>query len=149
MSEGEPQTASVILCLRCDTANRVPAARLAEQPHCGTCKHPLFEGRAVRLSEPRARRHIARSGIPVLVEFWAAWNTRCWWMALDIAQAARRIEPGMRLVKVSVEDAPKLAKELGIVAVPTLVLFRDGQEVKRSTESMKAPQILTWAGAED
>lgn len=138
-----------IVCPHCDAVNRVPASRLAEKPRCGRCKHVLFEARAPRLTEARARRHIQNSGVPLLVVFWAAWHVRSWWMGPDIARAARQLEPAIRVVKVSTEEAPKLARELDIATVPTLVLFRDGREVKRADRPMKASEIVSWARAKD
>ena len=51
----------------------------------------------------------------------------------------------MRLAKVSTEEAPGLAQELGITGIPALVLFRGGREVARKAGAMPARQIVAWA----
>jgi thioredoxin 2 len=51
----------------------------------------------------------------------------------------------MRLAKVSTEEAPRLAQELGITGIPALVLFRGGREVARKAGVMPARQIVDWA----
>ncbi len=51
----------------------------------------------------------------------------------------------MRLVKVNTEEAPGLAQRYGIRAIPTLVLFRDGAEVKRASGAMDAGALARWA----
>ena len=134
-----------VVCPHCDTANRVPGARLAQGPRCGECRTPLFDGRPASLSEARFRRHLRTSGIPLLVDFWASWCGPCRTMAPEFERAASMLEPRMRLVKVSTEEAPGLAAELRISGIPLLVLFAGGQEVARQAGAMPARQIIEWA----
>lgn len=138
---------TLVVCPHCDTVVRVSAARLGDGPRCGACHQPLFEGRPVALDEPRFRRHLALSGVPLLVDFWASWCGPCQAMAPEFEAAARELEPAMRLVKVSTEEAPRLTAELGIRSIPTLALFRGGQEVARQAGAMPARQIVQWARA--
>jgi thioredoxin 2 len=138
---------TLIVCPHCDTVVRVAAARLGDGPRCGACHKPLFEAKPVALDEPRFRRHLALSGVPLLVDFWASWCGPCRTMAPEFEAAARELEPAMRLVKVSTEDAPRLAAELGIQSIPTLALFRGGREVARQAGAMPARRIVQWARA--
>ena len=134
-----------VVCPACDAVNRVPAARLAEAPRCGSCKGPLFARRPVELDETRFRHHARESGIPLLVDFWASWCGPCRVMAPAFEAAARELEPAMRLVKVSTEEAPRLAAELRIQSIPTLALFAGGREVARQAGAMRAGGITAWA----
>lgn len=134
-----------VVCPRCDTINRVPASRLSDAPRCGACRATLFDGRSVPLSEARFRRHLSHSGIPLLVDFWASWCGPCRAMAPEFEAAARALEPRLRLVKVSTEEAPGLAGELRIANIPTLALFARGQEVARQAGAMPARRIIDWA----
>jgi thioredoxin 2 len=138
---------TLLVCPHCDGLVRVPQARLGDGPRCGACHKPLFEGRPVSLDEARFRRHLAHSGIPLLVDFWASWCGPCRAMAPQFEAAARELEPAMRLVKVSTEEAPRLAAELGISSIPTLVLFRGGQEAARQAGALPAQRIVAWARA--
>ncbi|NOG69965.1 thioredoxin TrxC [Roseicella sp. DB1501] len=136
-----------VVCPACDAINRVPAARLGDSPRCGSCKAPLFQGHALPLTEARFRHHLRHSGLPLLVDFWASWCGPCQAMAPAFEQAAARLEPRWRLVKVSTEEAPQLAGELGIRSIPTLAAFLAGQELARQAGAMPAERIVAWAAS--
>ena len=132
-------------CPDCGAVNRVPRARLADDPRCGHCKAPLFQGKPLALDEAGFRRHLRLSGVPLLVDFWASWCGPCRVMAPEFEAAAKLLEPRLRLVKVSTEEAEALAAELQIRSIPTLALFRGGREVARQAGAMRMRDIVAWA----
>ncbi len=139
-----------IVCPDCDAVNRVPAARMAESAKavCGKCGAKLFPGRPITLDDPaRFSRHIERSGVPVLVDFWAPWCGPCRMMAPAFEAAARQLEPKVRLAKVNTEAAQGLGARYGIQAIPTVVLFRNGREAARQSGAMQAGGIARFAAA--
>jgi len=136
-----------IVCPHCDAINRVLAARLGDAPRCGACHAALFEHKPLALSETRFRRHLQHSGIPLLVDFWASWCAPCRSMAPEFEAATRSLEPRMRMIKISTEEAPGLAAEFGIASIPTLALFAGGREVARQAGAMPARGIIAWAEA--
>jgi len=134
-----------VVCPHCHTTNRVASGALAQAPDCGKCHRPLFDGHAVALDEAAFEKHIARSQLPVLVDFWAPWCGPCRTMAPQFEAAARQLEPGMRLVKVNTEEAQSLGARLQIRSIPTLALFAGGREVARQAGAMGAADIVRWA----
>jgi thioredoxin 2 len=136
-----------IVCPHCHTTNRVRTDQLGSAPICGQCKKALFTAHSVALDEAAFDKHVARSQIPLLVDFWAPWCGPCRAMAPAFEQAAAQLEPQMRLVKVDTEAVPNLGARFGIRSIPTLALFAGGREVARQAGAMGAADIVRWAKA--
>ncbi len=134
-----------LACPHCHALNRVPRARIGDAPVCGRCRKPLFPGQPFALTAAGFDAHALRSGLPLLVDFWAPWCGPCRTMAPTYAQAAPLLEPHLRLAKVDTEAEPGLGSRFGIRSIPSLVLFRDGRELARQSGALPLQPLLQWA----
>jgi thioredoxin 2 len=133
-----------IVCPHCSAVNRIPDARLADKPNCGSCHQALFTGHPVALTGATFQTHLDRNDIPLLVDFWAPWCGPCLMMAPQYAEAAGALEPQVRVAKVDTEAEQALGARFNIRSIPTLALFKGGREVARQAGAMGSADILRW-----
>jgi thioredoxin 2 len=135
----------LIVCPSCMAKNRVPDARLHEQPTCGKCRHGLLPTHPIELNDQNFFHYVSNTELPIVVDFWATWCGPCKAMAPQFSQAALHA-PQYRFIKVDTEQARKISSHYHIRSIPTLVVFKNGQEVARQAGAMQAVQLLNWLG---
>ena len=133
-----------VVCPHCHAVNRLPADRLNGAGTCGKCHGTLFTGHPIELDEASFDKHITRSDLPIVVDFWAPWCAPCRNMAPSYAEAANQLEPHYRLVKVNTEQYQNLGARYNIRSIPTIAIFKNGREIARQAGAMDTGNIVRW-----
>ncbi|HYE99468.1 MAG TPA: thioredoxin [Planctomycetota bacterium] len=84
-----------------------------------------------QVNDASFQKEVAEAGLPVLVDFYATWCGPCKALAPVVDEIAKDLQGKLKVVKVDVDDAQDTASTYGIMSVPTLVVFKKGQEVFR------------------
>jgi thioredoxin 2 len=134
-------------CASCGAANRVVPEKVAAdiEALCGQCGAPLgFTTEPVEVSDEEFQVRVAQSPLPVLVDFWAPWCGPCRMVAPSLEALAKEMAGRVRIAKVNVDDNPVMAGRLGVRGIPTMVLFKNGQEVDRQVGALPKRDIQRW-----
>ena len=133
-----------LTCATCGQMNRVPVAKLADGPKCGSCGDALADGRPIDL-DARAHDKATRGDeMALLVDYWAPWCGPCRQMAPEFAKAAQTLKGCARLAKLNTEDHPEIAGRARIQGIPALVLYVKGREVARLAGARPAGDIVSF-----
>ncbi len=86
----------------------------------------------ITITSDNFEAEVVQSDIPVLVDFWATWCGPCSMMAPVVAQIAEEKEGQIKVGKIDVDAEPELAVRFGVMSIPTLILFKNGEEANRT-----------------
>lgn len=158
---------SIVTCEKCGAKNRVDerVKIVGKEPVCGRCGARLPAdgdaqyasagasaaggGQGASESKPKTvtdstfKRDVVEESRarPVLLDCWAAWCGPCRTIAPTLDQLAAESAGLYRVAKLNVDDNPQTANELGIQSIPTLFIYRNGQQVERIV-GVQSKQVL-------
>ena len=133
-----------IVCPSCGSINRIAAGKPLSDGKCGKCHEPLFDGQPAAVDAATFDRHITRSDVPVVVDFWADWCGPCHAMAPSFEQAARDLEPKLRFLKLDTEAEPAITARYNIRGIPNLIVFKHGKILAQQAGAMNATALKAW-----
>jgi thioredoxin 1 len=96
----------------------------------------------LNLSDATFDETIAGADTPVLVDFWAEWCGPCKMIAPTLAEIASEQKGKLAIGKLNVDDNPDTARRYDVMSIPTLLVFKDGQQVKRLVGAKGKGQLL-------
>lgn len=124
---------SIILkCGACQAKNRIPVARLDQDPLCGKCSAllPVSDlSRVGIVTDHTFDREVLGSGLPVLVDCWAPWCGPCKAVGPVMEGLARSWAGRVRIMKLNLDENPGIGARYRITSVPTFLLVKNGQIV--------------------
>jgi thioredoxin 2 len=119
----------------------VPAAA-AGTPRCGNCRAPLPW--IVDAGDDSYDEVVDRSPLPVLVDLWAPWCGPCRMVSPALENLARELAGRLKLVKVDVDESPRVQRRHQVQGIPTLLVIRDGEVVARQTGAAPEAALRRW-----
>ena len=87
------------------------------------------------------KQEVVNSSKPVLLDFWASWCGPCRMVAPILDEIAQE-RSDIKVCKVNVDEQPELARQFGIMSIPTLIVFKDGKVVNQTVGARPKGQIL-------
>lgn len=132
-------------CPACGTKNRIPADRLNDFPVCGKCRTSLKDvigaGRPLDINDSSFEREVIRHPGTVLVDCWAPWCGPCRMVAPILDELAGEYRGRLKVVKLNTDENPATSSQYGIRSIPTMLIFKNGNQVDRLTGALPRQEI--------
>lgn len=137
--------ADLIRCPSCGANNRVPRDKIESglAAVCGRCKTPLpHAAKPIAVTDASFPAEVEQSPLPVLVDAWAVWCGPCKIIAPVIEELAAEMAGRVRVAKLNVDENPATASRFDLRSIPTLLIFKGGQEVDRLVGVQPKSEIM-------
>ena len=93
------------------------------------------------LTAENFKEEVLNSKKKVLVDFWATWCGPCKMIAPELEKFAEKNQEEIKVAKINIDDFTSIAIEYGVEVIPTLLLFKDGEVVKKSIGYINASEM--------
>ena len=102
--------------------------------------------KVVEVNDQSFENEIIKSGMPVVVDFWAPWCGPCRMIAPVTEKLSEEYADRVKFCKLNVDENPEISQKYGVMSIPLLIFFKDGQQVDSALgavpESMLQPKVM-------
>ena len=102
----------------------------------------MTDGKPMAITDTSFDSEVLNSDVPVLLDFWAAWCGPCKMIAPVVEELASDHAETLKVGKLDVDSDPGVAMRYGVQSIPTLILFKDGQEAERIIGFLPKERLL-------
>ena len=96
----------------------------------------------VHITDDTFEAEVVQSAMPAIVDFWAAWCAPCHMIAPILEEIAEEYDGQLKVAKLDVDQNPQVATQFGVMSIPTMILFKDGEAVERLIGYMPKERLL-------
>jgi len=100
-----------------------------------------------KVSDTNFETEVLKSKEPVVVDFWAEWCGPCKMIAPALEEIAGSLGGKVKIVKLNVDENPATAQKYGIMSIPTLMLFKNGELASRQVGAAPRQKLEQWITA--
>ena len=133
----------IVKCEKCGAKNRIPKKRLQDGPLCGKCHEPLKAHTApVTVTDQTFSQEVLSHPGAVLMDCWAPWCGPCKMVAPVLDQLASEYAGRIKVAKLNVDENPMTASRYGVQSIPTMLLFKNGNQVDKLVGALPKQEIV-------
>ena len=98
----------------------------------------------IKVTDASFQTDVVGADVPVVVDFWAEWCGPCKMIGPSLEEIAKELDGQVRIAKVNVDENPRIAGQLGIRSIPTLMLYKDGKVASQKVGAAPKGELKRW-----
>lgn len=95
----------------------------------------------ITITKENFEAEVLQSQTPVVVDFWATWCGPCQMIAPEVEALAEAHEGSLKVAKLNIDEEMELALKFGVMSIPTIMLFKDGEVVQKAVGYRKKAEL--------